>query len=166
MALVFVFAACHNNSQKNSNDGQPAARETAKTAAANQISVQELPADIINFIANSHAGFMMENAVHVKLCNGADAIAVNVVEDTEPGVALIFSPEGAYIQTEHNLSYVLSPDFVQNAVREKFAEYLPSDTMQVLTFENDAVQYQVQLLLNGIFKQVILDEQGNVVCER
>lgn len=135
------------------------------------IPITDLPVEIINFIAYSHSGYMIESAFHKTLCGDIDAIEAIVVKENENrsedySISFIFTHDGKYIRTEQGINVEEIPNKVKLTIDSNFKDYVAKTKAKLLTLtKEDEKQYLVYLVKNGVNKEIIFKDNGDIVCE-
>lgn len=135
------------------------------------IKITDLPVGILNFIAHSHTGYMIENAHHKTLCDGTKAIEVKVLKENaniaeDYSLSIIFSINGEYIRTEQEIDLNNIPDLIKKEIEDRFKDFEPTSKAQLLTFtRNDETQYLIHLNQGNSTKDVVFKNDGEIVCQ-
>lgn len=143
---------------------EPVTNNTSSIVSG-KVEIDSLPQTVNEYVANNYTGYKIESAAHDPMCNGDDAIDVSITKLGSKPFSLIFTPQGAFIQQEEDVSIEIAPSNVMNVLKTKYADYTADQQIEKLTLADKSVQYLVDLSKNGVSKEVIFDTQGNVVCE-
>ncbi|MGV8963267.1 MAG: PepSY-like domain-containing protein [Candidatus Saccharimonadaceae bacterium] len=130
-----------------------------------KVEIDSLPQTVNEFVTNNYNGYKIESAAHDPMCNGEDAIDVSITKVGSKPFSLIFTPQGAFIQQEEDVSIEIAPSNVMKVLKTKYADYNADQQIEKLSLTDKSVQYLVDLSKNGVNKEVIFDAQGNVICE-
>ncbi|HEY5535889.1 MAG TPA: type I restriction enzyme HsdR N-terminal domain-containing protein [Ignavibacteria bacterium] len=77
----------------------------------------------------------------------------------------IFKPDGTYIQKEEDIQFKNAPQKVKEAIKTKYGSYNASDQIEKLTFPDNTTQYLIDIDKDTVSKEVILNSDGQIVCE-
>lgn len=170
-----VISCGSDSSQKNTgasaNQEDSAKSINADTAAlhsptpAGVIPLDKLPAGVIEFVEKIYPYYKIINAASDPLCGGGDAIDVAVTKPGSSNLSLIFKPDGSFVQQEEDVPLTTAPRKIREALKAKYADYSAGNQIEKLILADKTVQYLVDLNKATVSKEVILDAEGNVVCE-
>lgn len=165
---VFIREAVGN---KSDIEMEMISNKNVSSLVTNNIPITDLPVGILNFIAYSHSGYMIESASYKTLCGGIDAIEAIVVKENKNrsedySISFIFTHDGKYIRTEQGIDFSDIPDKVKQEIAYSFKDFKPKSKAKLLTLtKDDETQYLVNLDKNGGDKEIIFKVNGNIVCE-
>lgn len=171
VATAVLLLSCNNNKQKQTQSyvADPVINDTIKTEAlkplSGKININNLPTKVIEFIDKNYKGYNISSAAYDPLCNGSDAIDVAITHKGKPSYSLIFLPDGTFVQQEEDVDISSAPKKVIGVIREKYPDYKVASQIEKLTLADSSVQYLVDISKGSITKEVILTEDGKIVCE-
>lgn len=171
IAIAILISACNNNKQEQAQSSveHPAGNDTIKTETSKPLSgkieINNLPTKVIEFIDRNYKGYNISNAVYDPLCNGSDAIDIAITQKGKPNYSLIFLPDGTFVQKEEDVDVSLAPKKVISTLKEKYPDFKISNQIEKLTLADGSLQYLVDISKGLLTKEVILAEDGKIVCE-
>lgn len=130
-----------------------------------KITLNQLPANVADYVAKNYLGYEMKNAAHDPLCSGGDAIDLVITKKDSPTYSLIFLPDGAFVQLEEDIDISKAPTKVLEAIKTKYSDYQIAPQIEKLTLANNTTQYLLDITKDKITKEVIFTTDGIVVCE-
>ena len=171
---VLILAACNHNKQKVGKE-QKNTEKTAypvsvdstqyTTVPTSEIALDLLPANIKVFVTKNYAGYTMQNAVHAPLCSGVDAIDLHISKKGGADYSLVFLPNGTFVHQEEDVDLTNVPSKVLETIKEIYADYKPAPQIERLTLADNTTQFLIDISKSNATKEVILKEDGTLVCE-
>lgn len=164
VVAILSFAACDDkkdNTQSKITDTTHSAQ-----ALTGAIPLDELPLNIKEYIEQKYSGYKIEKATYDPLCSGENAIDVAIAKQNYPNLSLIFLLDGTFVQLEEDIELGKAPSKVMETIKTKYADYQPAAKIERLTLADNSIQFLVDLTKGNLTKEVILREDGAVVCER
>ncbi len=148
----------------NEKDKEVTADNTSNKVSG-KVDINALPQSINDFVTKNYAGYKIKSAAHDPMCNGDDALDVAITKTGSPAYSLIFSPQGEFIQQEEDVNISNAPAKVLETLKTKFGDYKIGQQIEKLSLADHSTHYSVDVSKSGASKEVIFDEQGNVLCE-
>lgn len=170
-ATAILISACNNNNQEQAKTSvnHPVINDTIKTETpkplSGKIEIKNLPAQVNDFIDRNFKGYNISNAAYDPLCDGSDAIDVAITQKGKPNYSLIFLPDGTFVQQEEDIDLSSAPKKVIEIIKEKYPDYKTSNQIERLKLADGSLQYLVDISKGSMAKEVILTEDGKIVCE-
>lgn len=130
-----------------------------------KISIDKLPNTIKPFVNEHYKGYKIKSASYDPLCSGKDAIDVIVTKANSKIYSLIFLLDGTFIQQEVDIPFAEAPQKVRETLELKYPNYTYSKQIEKLEMADKTIQYLVDITKSKISKEVIINENGQVVCE-
>lgn len=130
-----------------------------------KITLDQLPANVVAYVAKNYLGYEMKNATHDPLCSGGDAIDLIITKKSSPTYSLIFLLDGTFVQLEEDVAVSTAPTKVLEAIKTKYSGYQIAPQIEKLTLANKTTQYLLDITKNKITKEVIFTIDGVVACE-
>jgi hypothetical protein len=173
LAVSLTILSCSNQTKGKDEAAVTQQPVLGKTKDVNSLTYKTiaLPKGEINmvkvkeFIKSKYPGYTLIRAVPDPLCQGGDAIDVNIIKSGSPNLSLIFKPDGTFVQQEEDVPISTSTNEIRNALKEKFASYSVNTQIEKLTLDDKTIQYMVDLNKGKTSKEVIFTTTGIVVCE-
>ena len=169
--MIILVASCNNVPQKQAETSHKPAEKVNNTQQqvtkplSGKVEIDSLPIQVKEFITQNYKGYTILNAEYDPLCSGADAIDVAVSQKNKPNYSLIFLPNGTFVQQEEDIAFSSAPENVLKSIKDKFSEYKIANQIEKIKLADNTVQYLFDISKNSIVKEVIIDEQGIVICE-
>jgi sulfur relay (sulfurtransferase) DsrC/TusE family protein len=130
-----------------------------------KITLNQLPANVADYVAKNYLGYEMKNAAHDPLCSGGDAIDLVITKKDSPTYSLIFLPDGTFVQLEEDIDISKAPTKVLESIKTKYSGYQIAPQIEKLTLANNTTQYLLDIAKDKITKEVIFTTDGIVACE-
>lgn len=130
-----------------------------------KISIDKLPNTVKPFVNEHYKGYKIKSASYDPLCSGKDAIDVIVTKANSKTYSLIFLLDGTFIQQEIDIPFAEAPKKVTETLKLKYPNYTYSKQIEKLEMADKTIQYLVDITKSKISKEVILSEDGQIVCE-
>ena len=111
----------------------------------------------------NYPDFEIEEAELETLCDGTEAYEIEL-EAGDIELEVFFDLDGNFLFAETELSPEALPDVVLMALANTYPDYGVTEAYQ-LEYADGTVQYEVELELDGDDFEVIIDAEGNVLCE-
>ena len=171
VGLTIFFASCNGNQQNQTKNSTILAEKVDTTHSqmakplSGKIEIDSLPLQAKEFIAKNYKGYKILSAAYDPLCNGKDAIDVAISQKGKPNYSLIFLLNGTFVQQEEDVKLSSAPEKVLITVKEKFLDYKIADQIEKLKLADNSLQYLLDLSKGSETKEVILTEDGKIVCE-
>ncbi len=171
LGLVLSMTACNNNQQQqtevaeNPIEKKDTIQQSPTEPLSGKVSLEKLPSQVNEFIAKNYNGYNISGAAYDPLCTGGDAIDVAISKKGQANYSLIFLLDGTFIQQEVDLNVSNAPSLVLKSVKEKFADFKIASQIEKLTLADKSIQYLLDISKGNRSKEVILKEDGTIVCE-
>jgi len=169
--LSIGVVSCNSNQQKktetvsNPTEKANAFQQQTTKPLSGKIEIDSLPLKAKEFIANNYKGYKISSAAYDPLCGGGDAIDVSITQKGKPNFSLIFLPNGTFVQQEEDIELSLAPKKVLTTAKAKFSDYKVANQIEKLKLADNSLQYLLDLTKGSETKEVILTEDGKIVCE-
>ena len=170
IVLVVVLAACNNNNKQSKTDITTKSIMVKDSSIAimplsGKVPLEKLSGKTKDFISQNYSGYNISGAAYDPLCAGGDAIDVAINKKGKANFSLIFLPDGTFIQQEEDVDIAKAPAIVLKTIKEKYAAYKPAKQIEQLILADKSVQYLLDISKGNTTREVILKEDGTVVCE-
>ncbi len=170
LVLVIGVAACNSNNQQSKTDTVanpvvPKYTTQIMKPLSGKVPLENLSVKAKEFIVQNYGGYTISGAAYDPLCAGGDAIDVAINKKGMPNFSLIFLPDGTFVQQEEDVDIAKAPASVLKTVKEKFSDYKPASQIERLTLADKTVQYLLDISKGTATMEVILKEDGTIVCE-
>ncbi|HKC35788.1 MAG TPA: hypothetical protein VKB95_06985 [Chitinophagaceae bacterium] len=179
--ILFAFAAftlsitsCGNkgndknqvtDTTNNTDSATPTDSLAVEVVSSGPIAIDNLPASVKPYVEKNFAGYTISNAAHDPLCSGGDAIDVVITKPGQINLSLIFKPDGTFVQKEEDVPLNTAPVKVRDLVKRQYADYKASNQIEKLTLANNTTEYLIDITKGNVSKEVIMTNDGKVVCE-
>ena len=131
-----------------------------------ELSVDSLPASILNYLATNYAGYTPKHAETDTLCSVGAVYEVALFKDSTDRVKLFFDSSGVFLMKGSRVNYVAAPQAVRDFVTATYAGFTPRSRAVKLTLADGSVQYEVFLKNGSTRKKVFIKEDGTLICEQ
>ena len=169
--ILFVgLAACNNNNEQSKTDTTKKTIVTMDSSIvmkplSGKVPLEKLSIKTKQFISKNYSGYNITGAAYDPLCAGGDAIDVAINKKGMANYSLIFLPDGTFIQQEEDVDIAKAPANVLKTIKEKYSAYKPANQIEQLILADKSVQYLLDISKGNTTREVILKEDGTVVCE-
>ena len=134
--------------------------------AGNSVPTSNLPQGVFDYANTHYPGYSVALAAHDPLCQGGDAYYVKFTKQGNSDVTLIFTTDGTFVQKEEELTYADLPQAVKDYLSTHYTGWTPSDLTEKFILADNSIQYQSDLTKGRSSKEVILEEDGTLYCEK
>lgn len=166
VALLVSLNSCKEKEMNDKEEQNESLTEKNETVdKEGKIALNQLPPNVITYVAKNHFGYEIKNAEHDPLCSGGDAIDLVITKKNSPTYSLIFLPDGTYVQLEEDVDISKAPTKVLEVIETKYSGYQIAPQIEKLTLANNTTQYLLDITKDKITKEVIFTTDGIVVCE-
>ncbi|MBS1904535.1 MAG: hypothetical protein JSS75_12580 [Bacteroidetes bacterium] len=120
----------------------------------------------INDYTNTHyAGWRIKRISPDPMCDGTPALEVVLSRHKHEPLALIFTPQGMFVQLEEDIPFPSAPSVVQTAATSKYHNYHIARTVERITLASGSIQYLFDLSKGKQTKEATFAQDGSMVCE-
>ncbi len=121
------------------------------------------PDVIESYVMNNFSGYEIEDIDEETLCVGTAVYEVDIENEAEDDLELVFDMEGNFLFSETEIELSQLPEAVSNAISTEYPDHVLEEA-EKRDLSNGDVQYKVELEGN-IDLEVLFDSEGEVICE-
>jgi hypothetical protein len=130
------------------------------------ISPDSIPAAIAAYVTANYSGYTIHHAWNDTLCQFGTVIGV-MIDSTHAGhLKLVFDVNGQFLANATRMEYADLSETVKAAVAANYSAYTARHMSEAFTLADGTRQYKVFLFMETTRINVVMNEEGIVVCEQ
>lgn len=126
--------------------------------------LSSLPEAAKNYILQNYPDAEVEEAEKEKLCDGTEAIEVELELSEEEEFELIFDLAGNLLFSEKEIAVSTIPNTVKNTIASNYAGFAVKEASRI-DMANGSTRYEVELKKGWTTYDVTFDSEGVEICK-
>lgn len=172
----------HNGENEGNDDGQtgnhedengPDDQNEGGEGHENELTLDQLPQAIQDFIQTNFAGLQLEDAELDTLCDGTVAFLIRLEDAQHNDLELAFNETGGLLYQATSVAIADLPQAVLDGLASNYPDYKVDEDVDLLTLSNGSTQYSMELELNTASGNspekdliIVVATDGSIICEK
>lgn len=133
---------------------------------ANDISVDSLSADILNYISTNYSGYSALHAEIDTMCQFGNVTEVMIGISGSSPVKLVFDTANVFVLKAERISLSGIPQAVIDAITNTYTAFTIKPMAEKFTLADSSIEYNIFINQSSNRKQITIKADATIVCEK